>query len=88
MRYFIVLDMPDTTYPVSDPFYAPDGKDPFGRSSLAGWIESALDETYLGERSGPPDDVTVYTDLDDILRDRAEGLDMFQPSRLARVTQP
>lgn len=52
MRYFIVLDMPDTTYPVSDPFYAPDGKDPFGRSSLAGWIESALDETYLGSVPG------------------------------------
>lgn len=50
MRYFIVLDMPDTTYPVSDPFYAPDGKDPFGRSSLAGWIVStdrALATAYV-----------------------------------------
>jgi hypothetical protein len=81
MRYFVVIDLPDEVYPTTDPYYSKSGLDPDGRSSLAGWIESVLITDREDGRRYRPTDVTVYSDLNNLLADRREGLDMFAPVR-------
>jgi hypothetical protein len=78
-RFFIVIDVPEDTYPASDPFYAPDGKDPYGMSSMAMWVEAGIED------EGTCTDITVYMSLDKLLADRDEGLDMFRPESLEQV---